>query len=143
MKKTIKFINIVDLINTAAVIAIAIGIGIATTGNAHAGMLWDSSYEDCRNSRIKVNSTLAHAATVTAYCRDKFVSLDAPGTGGRHVYRQLNGRLEPLKLSEYRKLYPEYTDLSDQELMDGMYNKYFRHLSYSDYYKALELTKTK
>ena len=136
-----KPINIIDLIVTAALIATA--IAIVTTNNANAGVLWDSSYEDCRNSRIKANSTPAHAATVTAYCREKFVRLDVDGTGGRHVYRQLNGRLEPLKLSEYRKLYPEYTDLSDQELIDGIYKKFFRHLSYSDFYKALEVNKTK
>ena len=129
--------------NSALKLITTTAIVMATMSTANAGMLWDSSYEDCRNSRIKANSTPTHAVTVTAYCREKFARLDAPGTGGRHVYRELNGKLGPLKFSEYRKLYPEYNILPDEELIDGMYSVYFRHMTYSDFYKALDVNKTK
>lgn len=70
-----KFIHILDLIITMAIITLA--IGSITMSNANAGVLWDSSYADCLNSRIKENSTTVHAAAVRGYCREKFPEIPA------------------------------------------------------------------
>ena len=62
-------------------------LALLKVSNANAGVLWDSSFADCLNSRIKENSTTVHAAAVRGYCREKFPEIPAG-------YKPFTGKLD-------------------------------------------------
>ena len=41
------------------------------------------------------------------------------------------------KLSDFRKSYPQYNDLSDSELLDGLYNKYYKDLDKNEFLRLM------
>lgn len=43
----------------------------------------------------------------------------------------------PLTLQDVRDQYPQYNDLSDQDLMDGMHQKFYSDMSKDDFYQAM------
>lgn len=47
-----------------------------------------------------------------------------------------------MDIKEIRQKYPQYDDLSDQQLADGLHKKYYSDLPKDDFYKRINLGTT-
>ena len=47
-----------------------------------------------------------------------------------------------MTLDEFRKRYPQYDDMSDDDLADKLYNKYYSNKDKEEFFKEIGLNKT-